>query len=261
MSRSGGGEEHLAMEAEILVAARKPSSARASVDPARGNRSRVAAPVLLLSLILELVGCGGGSVGNPLNSAASLSTESSLKTPGALVLTGTPPLSATVGDPYSYAPTLEQGSVPVSFSIQGQPAWTSFDYQTGALAGTPTAADVGLSGEITITAYNSVNTVSVGPFAIEVVPAGSPGPSGSATLAWSPPTANIDGSPLTNLAGYYVHYGTSEASLTEIIELTDASATTYVVSNLPPGRYYFAVSAYNSFGWEGAWSNIGSKTL
>ena len=249
------------MEGQILVAARKSSSERASVDPALGDRIRVATPLLLLSLILVLAGCGGGGVGNPLNSAASLSNETSLETPGALVLTGTPPASVSVGDPYYYAPTVSQGSVPVSFSIQGQPAWTSFDYQTGALAGTPTAADVGPSGEITITAYNSVNTVSVGPFAIEVVPAGSPGRSGSATLTWSPPGVNTDGSPLTNLAGYYVHFGTSEASLTQIIELTDASATTYVVSNLSPGTYYFAVSAYNSLGLEGAWSNIASKTL
>jgi hypothetical protein len=248
------------MEAEILVAARKSSSERASVGPSLGDRIRVATPLLLLSLILGLAGCGGAGVGNPLNSAASLSTETSLETPGALVLAGTPPASVSVGDPYYYAPTVSQGSVPVSFSIQGQPAWTSFDYQTGALAGTPTAGAIGLSGGIIITAYNSVNTVSVGPFAIQVVPAGGP-TTGSATLTWSPPTVNTDGSPLTNLAGYYVHFGTSEASLTQIIELTDSSATTYVVSNLSPGKYYFAVSAYNSLGLEGAWSNIGSKSL
>ena len=84
---------------------------------------------------------------------------------------------------------------------------------------------------------------------------------GSATLTWSPPTENTDGSPLTDLAGYYVHYGTSEASLTETIELADAGATTYVVSDLSPGTYYFAVSAYNSLGLEGVWSYVASKTL
>jgi Fibronectin type III domain len=90
----------------------------------------------------------------------------------------------------------------------------------------------------------------------------NPGPTtGSATLTWSPPAENTDGSPLTDLAGYYVHYGTSEASLTETIDLSDADATTYVVSDLSPGTYYFAVSAYNSLGLEGAWSNVASKTL
>lgn len=89
-----------------------------------------------------------------------------------------------------------------------------------------------------------------------------PGPAtGSATLTWTPPTENTDGAPLTNLAGYYVHYGTSETSLTQIIELTDPSVTSFVVSDLTPGTYYFAVSAYDSLGFEGDWSNIASKTL
>jgi Fibronectin type III domain len=173
-----------------------------------------------------------------------------------------PRTRVTVGDPYYYAPTVSQGSDPISFSIQGQPAWTSFDSQTGALAGTPTAGDVGLSGGITITAVNSVNTVAVGPFSIGVDSTANPGPAtGSATLNWSPPTENTDGTPLTNLAGYYVHYGTSDASLAWTIDVADASAATYVVRGLTPGTYYFAVSAYNSLGLEGAWSNLASKTL
>ena len=32
---------------------------------------------------------------------------------------------------------------------------------------------------------------------------------GSATLSWTPPTQNMDGTPLTNLAGYRVYWGTS----------------------------------------------------
>jgi hypothetical protein len=58
-----------------------------------------------------------------------------------------------------------------------------------------------------------------------------------------------------------VHYGTSDTSLTQTIDVADASATTYVVSGLTSGTYYFAVSAYNSLGFEGAWSNIAGKTL
>jgi hypothetical protein len=32
--------------------------------------------------------------------------------------------------------------------------------------------------------------------------------SGQATLSWDPPTTNVDGTPLTDLAGYKVYYGT-----------------------------------------------------
>jgi hypothetical protein len=68
------------------------------------------------------------------------------------------------------------------------------------------------------------------------------------TLSWSPPTRNSDGSSLSNLAGYILHYGTSSEDYTGSIEITNPTATSYVVNNnsFPPGTYYFAISAYNA---------------
>ncbi|MGA7539601.1 MAG: fibronectin type III domain-containing protein [Steroidobacteraceae bacterium] len=70
----------------------------------------------------------------------------------------------------------------------------------------------------------------------------------SVTLSWSAPTQNSDGSPLTNLAGYTLHYGTASEDYTGSIEITSATTTSYVVSdsNFPAGTYYFAISAYNT---------------
>jgi hypothetical protein len=70
----------------------------------------------------------------------------------------------------------------------------------------------------------------------------------SITLSWSPPTRNSDGSSLTNLAGYTLHYGTASQDYTGSIEITAPTQTSYVVSdsNFPPGTYYFAISAYNA---------------
>ena len=70
----------------------------------------------------------------------------------------------------------------------------------------------------------------------------------SITLSWSPPTRNSDGSSLTNLAGYTLHYGTSSQDYTGSIEITNPTQTSYTVSdsNFPPGKYYFAISAYNA---------------
>ena len=70
----------------------------------------------------------------------------------------------------------------------------------------------------------------------------------SVTLSWSPPTQNSDGSSLSNLAGYTLHYGTNSEDYTGSIEITNPTATSYVVndSNFPPGKYYFAISAYNA---------------
>lgn len=70
----------------------------------------------------------------------------------------------------------------------------------------------------------------------------------SITLSWNPPTQNSDGSSLTNLAGYTLHYGTSSQDYTGSIQITTATQTSYVVSdsNFPAGKYYFAISAYNA---------------
>ena len=69
-------------------------------------------------------------------------------------------------------------------------------------------------------------------------------------MGWVPPTQNNDGSPIKNLAGYRIHYGTASAEYTQTIALANAGLTRYVVDNLPSGTYYFAITAYNSLGVE-----------
>ena len=83
----------------------------------------------------------------------------------------------------------------------------------------------------------------------------------SAALSWLAPTQNTDGTPLTDISGYHVYLGTDPNNLTATADLTDASATSYTVTNLSPGKWYFAISAYNAEGTDGDLSNIGSKTI
>jgi len=66
---------------------------------------------------------------------------------------------------------------------------------------------------------------------------------------------NSDGSPLLDLRGYTVHYGTSSLNYTSAINLSNPGLTTYVVQALPAGKYYFAVAAYNSTGTESSLSS------
>src|ERR1700690_1811631 len=75
----------------------------------------------------------------------------------------------------------------------------------------------------------------------------------SVTLTWTPPTTNTDGTPLTDLAGYNVYYGTSSRSYGSPVNV--GNAITYTVTNLTPGSYYFAVTAYDTSGNESAYSN------
>jgi hypothetical protein len=72
------------------------------------------------------------------------------------------------------------------------------------------------------------------------------------TLAWD---ANTE----SDLAGYKVYYGT--ASGVYGTPITIGTQTTYTVTGLPPGTYYFAVTAYNTSGLESGYSNEVSQTI
>jgi hypothetical protein len=84
---------------------------------------------------------------------------------------------------------------------------------------------------------------------------------GQATLSWTPPTQNTDGTALTNLAGYRIVYGTSSTTMTNTVQIANAGTTTYIVDNLTPGPKYFAVRSYNSAGAESVNSNVANKTI
>ncbi len=95
------------------------------------------------------------------------------------------------------------------------------------------------------------------------------GSSHSATLTWDAPTTNVDGTPLTDLAGYKVYYGTPSHNYTSVVNVGMASCQTtngktectYTVEGLTPGTYYFAVTAYDTEGDMSVYSNEVSKTI
>jgi len=69
---------------------------------------------------------------------------------------------------------------------------------------------------------------------------------GDVTLQWDPNTE-------TDLAGYKVYYGTASRSYSTPIAI--ALQSSYTVTGLPAGTYYFAVTAFNQDGLESAFSN------
>ena len=81
--------------------------------------------------------------------------------------------------------------------------------------------------------------------------AGAVAPKGIATLSWDPPSAGI--------TGFKVHYGATPGSYTTTINTGMVSS--FAVSDLPAGTYYFVVTAYDSSGNESGYSNEVSKTI
>jgi hypothetical protein len=151
----------------------------------------------------------------------------------------------------------------ITFSITGQPAWATFNSATGALTGTPTAGQVGTTGSIAITASDGTSDAALAPFSIDVkaAVASSPPTTGAATLSWSAPAYNTDGSPVTGLAGYHIYYGIDQSAPSHTIDVNGATATSYVVQGLTPGTYYFTVVAYNASGVDSPESNVAVKTI
>lgn len=85
--------------------------------------------------------------------------------------------------------------------------------------------------------------------------------SGTATLTWTPVRTDISGKALQGLAGYRIRYGTSAKAMYTVVIVKDPRQTTYVVKDLYPGKWYFAVSAYTTSGAESALSGVASKTI
>ena len=130
-------------------------------------------------------------------------------------------------------------------------------------ADTPsTAADTGSAETAAPSPVTSTNnSTSSSSTSSVAAPSATGTGSGSATLVWSPPTENTNGSMLTNLAGYRIYFGSSASALTEVIDVKSAGITSYVVDKLVSGTYYFALSAYNATGVESAMQLVGNKTI
>ena len=224
-------------------------------------RTRALAVTLLISLSLTACFDGGnkrgGSAGtDPVATPTDPTTSPPNQAP---TISGTPLTSAKTNEAYSFQPTaVDPEGDTITFKVSNKPAWASFDTKTGKLAGTPSSSSTGKFSGITIVATDGANNSQLGPFDITVT---STATTGSATLSWQPPTENADGSPLTNLAGYKIRYGTKSDTLTLEVKISNPGITTAMIEDLAPATWYFTVSAYTSTGVESLPSAVGSKTV
>ena len=86
-----------------------------------------------------------------------------------LAIWGTPSSSATMGQWYSFTPTVSDPSKRgLQFHIWNQPSWATFNSSTGHLAGTPTATNVGTTSYVTIFVTDGVTRASLSQFQISV---------------------------------------------------------------------------------------------
>lgn len=232
-----------------------------------------------LAVLSALAGCGG-SGGSAASSAAPSASAASGSSSGAttvkamqITTSASAQGSVTVGQTFTLTPNVTGGSgKTLTFTVANAAPWMTFNAGTGVLTGTPTAANVGTYSNIVISVSDGQASASAAPFTIQVVAAAAStgstgagatgaGATGTADVSWTPPTTNTDGSTLTDLAGYYIYYGTSPSALTMKVQVSNIGVTNYVISGLTAGTWYFAVTAYSSAGTESSPSNLASKTI
>lgn len=136
----------------------------------------------------------------------------------------------------SLTPVLTWSTNPVATSCAASGGWSG----TKAASGTQTLAAINASTNYTLTCTWGT---------------------GSSSVSWVAPTANTDGSTLTNLAGFRVYYGTTSSNLSNSTTINDVTRRSATVSSLSPGTWYFAVRAFNTNGVESANSNVATKSV
>lgn len=151
-------------------------------------------------------------------------------------------LSASSSDGKTVIPKLTWATTPAATSCtaSGDAAWTG----TKAASGTTTLAGVTVSKTyVLVCSWPGVT---------------------KATLTWTPPTTNTDGTPYTDPNGFRIQWGNTgpaEAQLDQTTYIPQSAGNSWTSPNLAAGTWYFGVKAVNALGLESALSNVASKVL
>ena len=141
-------------------------------------------------------------------------------------------------------------------------SWRSSSGASGAASGTVNwgtgyiPLELGRN-EITVTAYDHAGNAGSDTIVIHRESTERQ----SVTLSWVAPTRRVNGSPLTDLAGYEIHYGRMSKTYDYRITIDNPGVSTYVVPNLGPGDWYFTMTALDRDGNASDFSNEARRTL
>ena len=229
--------------------------------------------VSLIAALLILTGCSGS---NQTGQNSSTTTDPSAPTAAAPTaaappaaappaaasalptISGQPVTTLNAGTAYVFLPTASDANgATLTFAIQNKPSWATFNTTTGELSGSPDISHIGSYNGIVISVTDGGATIALPAFSINVTQVST----GSATLSWLPPTTNTNGSPLTNLAGYRIYYGTNSSSLNQSVQITNRGISNYVIDNLSGATWYFSLVSYNSANVESPLSPVVSKKI
>lgn len=128
-------------------------------------------------------------------------------------------------------PTSGNGVINVSLTWSSTPTATSCSL-TGGGATNPTAASSG-------TATDTITKTTIYSLACNWARTFN-------TLHWTAPITNTDGSALTDLTSYTIWWGLTGNSSSTSTQVSDPTATSYVITPPGPGTYVYDIVACNS---------------
>jgi hypothetical protein len=189
-----------------------------------------------------------GPGGSATNHATVVLSSGGTTTPAPTVTLNASPNTVTSG-----SKTTINWSASNATACSGSGAWSGGQPLSGTKSTGAVTAD--LTFAITCSGSGGNATAST------TVSVASAPVNGYATLSWSAPTTNTNGTPISALAGYHLYYGNSSGALTQAIAVSGAATTSYEITGLTAGTWYFAVAADGMDGTESAQSPVGSKTI
>jgi hypothetical protein len=114
--------------------------------------------IALYFILFFLTSCGGGS-----------GDKTEIIEPITLTITGIAKFSISFNEEFNFTPNVNYtGRGTLTFSIQNQPAWSSFNSATGSLSGTPTCTWLGSYADISIAVSDGAISSKLNLFSIEV---------------------------------------------------------------------------------------------
>ena len=235
---------------------------------------------IVLMLLFGLAGCAGGessgasessgssnaagsNSGGPLplvRSESSSSTSTSGSTAGGSTTGG-----STTGTPSSadQPPTAQLRSSATSLSKGGSTtlSWSSTHADScsasGGWGGSKATSGTQSIGPLDSSTTFTLSCAGAGGTAVSMVAVTI---EGTLDLRWQEPTSTVDGSPLSGLAGYRIHYGHFSRDYTEVRDVGANVGGSYSFS-VPAGTYYVAMTAVGLDGSESAYSNEVVKVI
>ncbi|MEM8769797.1 MAG: hypothetical protein AAGE43_20365 [Pseudomonadota bacterium] len=207
---------------------------------------RVLTGVACLAL-LGLSGCTGSTAQNPddasaANAASSETANATAPDPGPAGPDG-PSVSLTATDLL----VNEGVGTTLSWSSNGADSCTA----SGGWGGTVGTSGSQATGALTQATTFTLTCSGTGGSTIEMISVGIVGP---VQLSWLAPDENVDGSTLTDLAGYRIYFGEASRNYSEMVELGDPSTTSHTLT-LASGDYFVAMTALDADGNESGYSN------